>query len=407
MEIVSTPDLHRWRSNGGEACLSLFATGEVHYTIVYGGKTMQLVTIRVLMINIINFLGGYHSVIGAGEPEIAATAPIVPPLPVILDITPSDQITRLSIGHASLRWEKMEPTKEAMPAAPMSDCVSLSFTDDGDEWRDGEAANTLQLNPNPNSSKSKVCIGRSAVPSLVAGTSLFSLPRLSRRPVAARLKSQSCVFLLSKSMDFDSNNEMDSNIPSLGEEELGDDGEEQLKANSNRRPNTSTKSGTGITRKRSRTSDVWSSFVMIERNAQGKQQCKCKYCGRQYIYEGTYGTCNMKRHITLQCPKIKMYDHKQMYFKQGQSSQMVVSNPNSQDEFIAIVGETIVLHDLPFTFVEWSRVRRMIKYCTNDFHLVSRNTARADVLKLYGIEKCKVKKMLEESPSRICLTSDL
>ena len=142
---------------------------------------------------------------------------------------------------------------------------------------------------------------------------------------------------------------------------------------------------------------------MVERNAQGKQQCKCKYCGRQYICEGSYGTCNMKRHINFQCPKIKMHDPKQMYFKKGQSSQMAVSNPKSQEEFRTIVAETIVLHDLPFTFVEWSGVRRMIKYCTDDFHLVSRNTARADVLKLYGIEKCKVKKMLEESPGRICL----
>lgn len=204
-------------------------------------------------------------------------------------------------------------------------------------------------------------------------------------------------------MDFNSNNEMSGNIPSLGEEELGDDGEEQLDVNSNKRPNTSIESGTGITRKRSRTSDVWSSFVMVERNAQGKQQCKCKYCGRQYICEGSYGTGNMKRHINFQCPKIKMHDPKQMYFKKGQSSQMAVSNPKSQEEFRTIVTETIVLHDLPFTFVEWSGVRRMIKYCTDDFHLVSRNTTRADVLKLYGIEKCKVKKMLEESPGRICL----
>ena len=115
----------------------------------------------------------------------------------------------------------------------------------------------------------------------------------------------------------------------------------------------------------------------------------------------------MKRHINFQCPKIKMHDPKQMYFKKGQSSQMAVSSPKSQEEFRTTVAETIVLHDLPFTFVEWSGVRRMIKYCTDDFHLVSRNTARADVLKLYGIEKCKVKKMLEESPGRICLTSDL
>ncbi|KAI9174084.1 hypothetical protein LWI28_011706 [Acer negundo] len=102
----------------------------------------------------------------------------------------------------------------------------------------------------------------------------------------------------SKSMDFDSNNEIDDNIPSLGEEELDDDGEEQLEANSNRRSNTSTKTGIGITRKKSRTSNVWSSFVMIERNPQGKQQCKCKYCGRQYFCEGIYGTAFFNEYVT-------------------------------------------------------------------------------------------------------------
>ncbi|KAK3221340.1 hypothetical protein Dsin_008365 [Dipteronia sinensis] len=47
-------------------------------------------------------------------------------------------------------------------------------------------------------------------------------------------------------MDFDPNNEMDGNIPSLGEEELDDDGDggEQLEANSNRVPATSSGSGT-------------------------------------------------------------------------------------------------------------------------------------------------------------------
>ncbi|KAK1563773.1 hypothetical protein Q3G72_032651 [Acer saccharum] len=124
MEIVSTPNLHRWRSNGWEARLLLFAIG--------------------------------------GEPEIAATASIVPPLLIISDITPSDQITRLLIGHASLRWEKMEQTKEAMPTAPMSNCVSLSFTDDGDEWRDGESGGMEKVENKQAKSESharwKVCM---------------------------------------------------------------------------------------------------------------------------------------------------------------------------------------------------------------------------------------------------------
>ncbi|KAK2659986.1 hypothetical protein Ddye_006519 [Dipteronia dyeriana] len=201
-------------------------------------------------------------------------------------------------------------------------------------------------------------------------------------------------------MDSSSNNDV---IPSLGEEEEGNDTMEPVEANS--RSNTPT--GSGQDRKRKRTSAVWSSFVIVGKNAQGKEHCKCKYCGKQYICEGTHGTGNMKRHIEFQCPKIMMHDPCQMLLKNNKSANMTVSNPKSQNEFRTIVAETIVLHDLPFSFVEWSGVRKMIGYCTDEFHMVSRNTAKADVLSLYCIEKTKVKTLLEEAPGRICLTSDL
>ncbi|KAK2641404.1 hypothetical protein Ddye_023167 [Dipteronia dyeriana] len=102
-------------------------------------------------------------------------------------------------------------------------------------------------------------------------------------------------------MDSSSNNDV---IPSLGEEEEGNDTMEPVEANS--RSNTPT--GSGQDQKRKRTSAVWSSFVIVGKNAQGKEHCKCKYCGKQYICEGTHGTGNMKRHIEFQCPKIMMHD---------------------------------------------------------------------------------------------------
>ncbi|KAK2645040.1 hypothetical protein Ddye_020235, partial [Dipteronia dyeriana] len=172
-------------------------------------------------------------------------------------------------------------------------------------------------------------------------------------------------------MDSSSNNDV---IPSLGEEEEGNDTMEPVEANS--RSNTPT--GSGQDRKRKRTSAVWSSFVIVGKNAQRKEHCKCKYCGKQYICEGTHGTGNMKRHIEFQCPKIMMHDPRQMLLKNNKSANMTVSNPKSQNEFRTIVAETIVLHDLPFSFVEWSGVRKMIGYCTDEFHMVSRNTAKAN-----------------------------
>ncbi|KAK2648695.1 hypothetical protein Ddye_016184 [Dipteronia dyeriana] len=84
-------------------------------------------------------------------------------------------------------------------------------------------------------------------------------------------------------MDSSSNNDVS---PSLGEEEEGNDTMEPVEANS--RSNTPT--GSGQDRKRKRTSAVWSSFVIVGKNTQGKEHCKCKYCGKQYICEGTHGT---------------------------------------------------------------------------------------------------------------------
>ncbi|KAK2655446.1 hypothetical protein Ddye_008498 [Dipteronia dyeriana] len=88
-------------------------------------------------------------------------------------------------------------------------------------------------------------------------------------------------------MDSSSNNDV---IPSLGEEEEGNNTMEPVEANSK----SDTHTGSGQDRKRKRTSAVWSSFVIVGKNAQGKEHCKCKYYGKQYICEGTHGTDGLK-----------------------------------------------------------------------------------------------------------------
>ncbi|XP_024028498.1 zinc finger BED domain-containing protein RICESLEEPER 2-like [Morus notabilis] len=65
------------------------------------------------------------------------------------------------------------------------------------------------------------------------------------------------------------------------------------------------------------------------------------------------------------------------------------------------------MHDLPFQFVEYKGLRAMLQYLYPDVELVSRNTAKADSLKLYAREKMKIKNMLDACPGRISLTSDL
>jgi hypothetical protein len=67
----------------------------------------------------------------------------------------------------------------------------------------------------------------------------------------------------------------------------------------------------------------------------------------------------------------------------------------------------IVKHKLPFSFVEYDGIRKMIRYCHKDVPLISRNTAKADFVKMYLLEKQKVKSLLNVCPGRISLTSDM
>ncbi|KAK1589032.1 hypothetical protein Q3G72_029823 [Acer saccharum] len=159
-------------------------------------------------------------------------------------------------------------------------------------------------------------------------------------------------------------------------------------------------------RQRKSTSKVWSLFVKLPRGKDGKLHCKCKMCGKTYRCESCYGTGNMRRHMD-NCPKIAHYDLEQMFLSKSTGGSMSAVNRKDPQVFRDMVSCAIVCNDLPFQFVEWTWIRRIIEYLSSDVTLVSRNTAKADVMKMFLREKSKIKTMLEHAPGRICLTCDL
>ena len=62
---------------------------------------------------------------------------------------------------------------------------------------------------------------------------------------------------------------------------------------------------------------------------------------------------------------------------------------------------------MSFQFVGYKGIREVFNYLCVDSTHNSRNTAKADVLKLFGKEKHKLSTLLQSCPGRICLTSDL
>ncbi|KAL5576006.1 hypothetical protein UlMin_017705 [Ulmus minor] len=125
-------------------------------------------------------------------------------------------------------------------------------------------------------------------------------------------------------------------------------------------------------------SKVWNFFDILPLGADQKLKSQCKKCGAQYMASSKYGTGNMRRHIK--------YD---------------------SNKFRELVMACIVMHDLPFQFVEWAGIRAIHQYLYPDVNTLTRNTAKADVLKAYQREKLKIKAMFEEVSGRVSLTFDL
>lgn len=76
------------------------------------------------------------------------------------------------------------------------------------------------------------------------------------------------------------------------------------------------------------------------------------------------------------------------------------------DEFSELVGMAIVRHDLSFQFAEYEGIRKYFRYLHPDFKPVTRNTIKADVLKMFKRKSQKLKFEVGVGTGRISLTSN-
>ncbi|KAL5573655.1 hypothetical protein UlMin_023252 [Ulmus minor] len=127
-----------------------------------------------------------------------------------------------------------------------------------------------------------------------------------------------------------------------------------------------------------------------------------------YVADGKYGTGNMRKHIKV-CPKNNSRDVGQMLLggSSGSGSLGVLSNKFDPDKLRELIVYAIIMHDLPFQFVEYEGVRSILQYLRPEVQLVSRNTIKSDCMKIHQKEKARVKSLLHAAPGRISITSDL
>lgn len=67
----------------------------------------------------------------------------------------------------------------------------------------------------------------------------------------------------------------------------------------------------------------------------------------------------------------------------------------------------IILYEYPISMAEHNGFRMYSKALQLLLNVVSQNTIRSDIMKIYKIEKTKTKKLIEHNHSRIVITTDM
>ncbi|KAL5560719.1 hypothetical protein UlMin_036930 [Ulmus minor] len=139
----------------------------------------------------------------------------------------------------------------------------------------------------------------------------------------------------------------------------------------------------GGEKKRKQTSVVWNHFS--KRKCDGLWKAVCNYCDKKLGGESKNGTRHLHDHFK-RCP-LRTQRHITQSMKK--LAQTIIRYEYSL---------SIVDHE---GFVEYSNTLQPM------FKVVSRNTIRSNILKMYKAEKVKAIKLIEDNKSRIAITTDM
>ncbi|KAJ0477257.1 putative transcription factor/ chromatin remodeling BED-type(Zn) family [Helianthus annuus] len=137
---------------------------------------------------------------------------------------------------------------------------------------------------------------------------------------------------------------------------------------------------------------VWNYFDKLPLGQDGVKKASCIGCGK--VFQANKGKLNMKRHL----PECFVIDEPGPPKKRAHLDQVMYREK---------LAYSIIKHNYPFSYVEHEATRDLLEFLNADVTPITRNTAEADVLKIYDREKTNLKEKLQKVTSRICLTTDL
>ena len=162
-------------------------------------------------------------------------------------------------------------------------------------------------------------------------------------------------------------------------------------------------------RKRRKTSWVWKELKEIK-DADGNEKVVCLHCKAHMKAYGGGNTSTYIRHLK-RCIKRNCNLKQQNIMLQpstegSQSVTGIQSWKYDEAKLRQVLSHMIMVHELPFSFVEYELFNFLMRTVTPQWKKISRITARKDCFASYENEKKRIKALLE-SVNRIGITTDL
>ncbi|KNA10033.1 hypothetical protein SOVF_148100 [Spinacia oleracea] len=156
-------------------------------------------------------------------------------------------------------------------------------------------------------------------------------------------------------------------------------------------------------------SEVWNHFERKVIN--GEQKAKCLHCNQLFSGNSKNGTSHLKDHLVLRCTKKHMkVDVRQKLLavnRRQDSSTRLENHVFNQEESRKELAHMVVLHEYPLSIVEHVGFRRFVISLNPSFKIISRNTLKSDILKMFVSEKANLKKLFDGHGGRVAITTDM
>ncbi|KAF8400329.1 hypothetical protein HHK36_013626 [Tetracentron sinense] len=157
------------------------------------------------------------------------------------------------------------------------------------------------------------------------------------------------------------------------------------------------------------TSTVWEDFKRTK-NPDGSKIATCKHCQRIFNGDSSRGTSHLRNHAKRCNLKVYHAVNQQIISKTknvNETTNRLSTFKFDQERSRLDLARWIVKHEEPFNVVEHEYFQIFLGNLQPLFKLVSRNTIKSDVMKVYEEEREKLYSILDLLPSRISLTTDM